>query len=145
MESSIPHACHKSSGTRQKHRKWKNTRAPPADHLANYRQKTLVQSVLMGEMKAAPDSSFLETCGTAEARVYCRSPVAKAMPRQAVKPVMARTSSKLPAAISKVGMPCSTPKPSFWSRSMEGTTTAGDTAPSTKLQSRGRFEQRSKR
>lgn len=91
----------------------------------------------MDEKKGAPDSSFLKTCRTAEAHVYCRSPVAKAMPRQAVNPVMARMSSKLPAAISKVGMPCSTPKPSFWSRSMEGTTTAGDTAPSTKLQSGG--------
>lgn len=36
-------------------------------------------------------------------------PVAKAMPRQVVKPVMARMSSKLPAAISSVGTPCSKP------------------------------------
>ena len=37
------------------------------------------------------------------------SPVAKAIPRQVVKPVMARMSSKLPAAMSSVGMPCSRP------------------------------------
>lgn len=36
-------------------------------------------------------------------------PVAKAIPKHVVNPVMARMSSKLPAAISKVGMPCSTP------------------------------------
>lgn len=36
-------------------------------------------------------------------------PVAKATPKHVVKPVMARMSSKLPAAISSVGMPCSTP------------------------------------
>lgn len=60
-------------------------------------------------------------------------PVAKAMPRQVVKPVMASTSSKLPAAINSVGTPCSAPYPSFCSSSMEGTTTAGDTAPRTNL------------
>lgn len=63
----------------------------------------------MDQTKGAPHSSFLKPCRTTEAHVYCRSPVAKAIPRQAVNPVMARTSSKLPAAISKVGMPCSTP------------------------------------
>ena len=62
-----------------------------------------------------------------------RVPVAKAMPKHVVNPVMARISSKLPAAISRVGMPCSRPYPSFCNTSMEGTTTAGDTAPRTKL------------
>lgn len=60
-------------------------------------------------------------------------PVAKAMPKHVVNPVMARMSSKLPAAIRRVGIPCSTPYPSFCSISIDGTTTAGDTAPSTNL------------
>lgn len=38
-------------------------------------------------------------------RVLLYSPVEKAIPRQVEKPVMARISSKLPAAISRVGIP----------------------------------------
>lgn len=43
-------------------------------------------------------------------RVPRSSPVEKAIPRHVEKPVMARMSSKLPAAISSVGIPCSQKK-----------------------------------
>lgn len=45
-------------------------------------------------------------------RAHCELtslPVEKAMPKHVLKPVIARMSSKLPAAMSKVGMPFSTP------------------------------------
>lgn len=61
------------------------------------------------------------------------TPLVKTRPSTTPKPVMARTSSKLAAAITRVGIPLSTPRPSSWSHSMLGTTTAGDTAPSTNL------------
>lgn len=60
-------------------------------------------------------------------------PEEKAIPRQVLKPVIARMSSMLPAAISKVGTPFSTPYPPACKISIEGTTTAGETAPRTKL------------
>lgn len=60
-------------------------------------------------------------------------PEEKAIPRQVLKPVIARMSSMLPAAMSKVGTPFSTPYPPACKISMEGTTTAGETAPRTKL------------
>lgn len=58
------------------------------------------------------------------------------MLRHVLNPVMARMSSKLLAATSKVGMPFSTPYPFSCRSSMEGTTIAGETAPSTKLKQR---------
>lgn len=58
------------------------------------------------------------------------------MLRHVLNPVMAKMSSKLLAAIRRVGMPFSTPYPFSCRSSMEGTTTAGETAPSTKLKER---------
>lgn len=60
-------------------------------------------------------------------------PEEKAIPKQVLKPVIAKMSSKLPAAISKVGMPLSTPYLPACKTSIDGTTTAGDTAPTTNL------------
>lgn len=45
------------------------------------------------------------TTGNWMGGVPLSSPVEKAIPRQVEKPVMARMSSKLPAAISRVGIP----------------------------------------
>jgi len=58
------------------------------------------------------------------------------MPRQVVKQVMAMMSSMLHAAMRRVGIPCSKPYPSLCRSSMDGTTTAGETAPRTNLQSK---------
>lgn len=58
------------------------------------------------------------------------------MLRNVLNPVMAAMSSILLAATSKVGMPLSTPYPFSCNNSMEGTTTAGETAPRTKLKGR---------
>ena len=55
------------------------------------------------------------------------------MLKHALNPVIAKMSSKLLAAINKVGMPFSIPYPFSCKCSMEGTTTAGETAPTTKL------------
>lgn len=63
-------------------------------------------------------------------------PVAKAMPRQVVKQVMAMMSSTLHAAMRRVGIPCSKPYPSLCRSSIDGTTTAGETAPRTNLHNR---------
>ena len=41
---------------------------------------------------------------------------------------MARTSSILAAAMTRVGIPCATPRPLCWRLNILGTTTAGDTA-----------------
>lgn len=60
-------------------------------------------------------------------------PEEKAIPRHVLKPVIATMSSMLPAAINKVGTPFSTPYPPACKISIEGTTTAGETAPRTKL------------
>lgn len=64
--------------------------------------------------------------------VFCL-PEEKAMLKHALNPVIAMMSSKLLAAISKVGMPFLIPYPFSCKSSMEGTTTAGETAPTTKL------------
>lgn len=58
------------------------------------------------------------------------------MLKNVLNPVMATTSSILLAATSKVGMPFSVPYPFSCNNSMEGTTTAGETAPRTKLKGR---------
>lgn len=63
-------------------------------------------------------------------------PSAKARPIMTLKPVMARTSSRLAAAITSVGMPASTPYPSSANFSRPGTTTAGDTAATMNLRER---------
>ncbi len=68
--------------------------------------------------------------------VSCGVPVAKAIPKQVVKQVMAMMSSTLHAAMSRVGIPCSKPYPSLCRSSIDGTTTAGETAPRTNLPSR---------
>lgn len=65
--------------------------------------------------------------------VFSHLPVEKTMLKHVLNPVIARMSSKLLAAISKVGMPFSIPYPLSCKTSMEGTTTAGETAPTTKL------------
>lgn len=64
--------------------------------------------------------------------VFCL-PEEKTMLKHVLNPVIAMMSSKLLAAISKVGMPFLMPYPFSCKRSMEGTTTAGETAPTTKL------------
>lgn len=64
--------------------------------------------------------------------VFCL-PEEKTILKHVLNPVIAMMSSKLLAAISKVGMPFLMPYPPSCKRSMEGTTTAGETAPSTKL------------
>lgn len=64
--------------------------------------------------------------------VFCL-PEEKTILKHVLNPVIAMMSSKLLAAISKVGMPFLMPYPLSCKRSMEGTTTAGETAPSTKL------------
>lgn len=58
------------------------------------------------------------------------------MLKNVLNPVMATMSSMLLAATSKVGMPFSTPYPFSCNISMLGTTTAGETAPRTKLKDR---------
>ena len=63
------------------------------------------------------------------------SPAENATPRKTLKRLMARTSSQDEAAITSVGIPCSTPKPFCCRTSSWGTTTAGDTAARTKLTS----------
>lgn len=68
--------------------------------------------------------------------VFSFLPVEKTMLKNVLNPVIAKMSSKLLAAISKVGMPFSIPYPFSCKNSMEGTTTAGETAPSTKLRER---------
>lgn len=68
--------------------------------------------------------------------VFSSLPVEKTMLIHVPNPVIAKMSSRLLAAISKVGMPFSTPYPFSCKSSMEGTTTAGETAPSTKLRER---------
>ena len=60
-------------------------------------------------------------------------PFENAIPRNTVNKLMARTSSHEDAAITKVGMPCSTPNPCSCNSSNCGTTIAGDTAPRTNL------------
>ena len=57
-----------------------------------------------------------------------------AIARNTPKPVIARTSSILEAAIANVGIPLFTPKPRFVNDNIAGTTTAGETEPKTNLQ-----------
>lgn len=68
--------------------------------------------------------------------IFSCLPEEKTMLKHVLNPVIARTSSILLAAISKVGMPSSTPYPFSCNTIMEGTTTAGETAPRTKLKER---------
>ena len=58
------------------------------------------------------------------------------MARNTPKPVIARTSSMLAAAITRVGIPLSAPIPRFINDNIPGTTTAGDTAPRINLHNR---------
>lgn len=58
----------------------------------------------------------------------------KAIPKQVVKQVIAMMSSTLHAAMRRVGIPCSKPYPSLCRSSIDGTTTAGETAPRTNLE-----------
>lgn len=60
-------------------------------------------------------------------------PWLKAMACATPKPVIASTSSRLAAAITRVGIPAAMPHPAISRRSMFGTTTAGETAARTKL------------
>ena len=60
-------------------------------------------------------------------------PSEKVMPSTMLKPAMATASSRVPPAMTRVGMPLSVPSPSAWRRSMEGTMMAGDTAEKTNL------------
>ena len=55
------------------------------------------------------------------------------MPRSTVNPDIARTSSTLAAAITKVGIPLATPYPCSEIDKRHGTTTAGVTADKTNL------------
>ena len=55
------------------------------------------------------------------------------MPRITPKPLIASTSSTLAAAMTSVGIPCSTPRPFSVKDNIDGTTTAGETAERTKL------------
>ena len=55
------------------------------------------------------------------------------IPSIVVKAAIAKTSSTLPAAIHKVGIPFSTPSPCSEAASIPGTTTAGETAESANL------------
>ena len=68
------------------------------------------------------------------------------MPRRMVKQEIASTSSTLAAAITRVGIPLSTPQPCSWRLRRQGTTTAGDTAartnPSMNPQVHGRERRR---
>ena len=61
-------------------------------------------------------------------------PVANVIPNSTPNALMAKTSSTLAAAVTSVGIPLSTPRPRKKRLTMLGTTTAGDTAPSTDLQ-----------
>ena len=61
------------------------------------------------------------------------SPCEKAIPRNTLKRLIAKTSSQEEAAITKVGMPSLVPYPAICKLSIEGTTTAGETAPSMNL------------
>ena len=61
-------------------------------------------------------------------------PPAKVMPIRTPNAEMARTSSTLEAAITKVGIPFSCPQPSSDRRNMHGTITAGVTADKINLQ-----------
>ena len=80
-----------------------------------------------------PDKTPAATSRMPLANARPTEPDEKAMACITPKPVMANTSSKLDAAKMSVGMPWATPKPSTSNRIMLGTTTAGDTAASTKL------------
>lgn len=56
------------------------------------------------------------------------SPVDKATAKATPNPVIAKTSSKLDAATTRVGIPSATPQPATSRRIMFGTITAGETA-----------------
>lgn len=56
------------------------------------------------------------------------------MPNETPNPVMARTSSILAAAMTRVGMPLFRPNPLSARFNKDGTTTAGETAARTNLE-----------
>ena len=70
--------------------------------------------------------------------LHCRSqensiPCENVIPSVREKPLIAITFSRLPAAMSRVGMPLFVPRPSSCRDSMPRMTTAGDTAECTNL------------
>ena len=82
------------------------------------------------EKRTATKNFFAPMVSTSEG---FHQPSEKETPRKTPNRLMASTSSHEEAAITSVGIPASTPYPLICKFSMDGTTTAGETAPKMKL------------